>query len=193
MEKRKITAERIVAFLEEEHAHALDKTNRLHDVLTNLRYEGKPSFGKNVQAVDKLISFFDQKLVDHVHLEEKIIFPFLEIHVPKLESVIHLLRSEHQDFRRNLESFKVHFAKLSAQKNDNGRGSVIEKLQEVGTYLIYLLRNHIQAERESIYRMINRELRSDEKKELAKQMKRRNLGRSFDPSAPFVRTRPHEK
>lgn len=170
MMKKRTDSKNIVELLEKGHRYTLDKTYQMDEILTNLRYEGKASFGKNLKQADALMHFFNKELTEHVKLEEEVVFPFLERHLPKLESVIHLLKAEHEDFRRNLRSFQFSFGELSREK----RIERIEKIKELGTYLIYLLRNHIQAETESVYKVVDRELHSDEKRELAGKIREKS-------------------
>ncbi len=46
----------------------------------------------------------------------------------------------------------------------------MEDIRETGTCLTYLLRHHLQAESASVYRAIEKELRSDEIKDLAERI-----------------------
>lgn len=179
MVRKSDLAKDIVELLEKDHAATLQKTGRLQDVLTNLRYEGKLSFGKNVMEARELLKFFNREMVDHLTLEEQVLFPFLQTHIPKLEPAIHFFQAEHEDFKKNLVGFKLLLREILKEKDDIPRGKTIEKIRETGTYLVYLLRNHIQAESESVYKVLVRELRADEKKDLERQIEkchRRNQG-----------------
>lgn len=173
MSKRRIQSNRILELIEEGHTETLQKTDRLEEVLTNLRYEGKPSFGKNVREARELLDFFNEELIEHVAQEDEVLFPFLKTHLPKLESAIGLLQAEHEDFRKKLEGFKFLLGEVKKQDRESERAKLIEKICEQGTYLIYLLHNHIRAETEVIYKVAERELRPDEKKKLSKQVEER--------------------
>lgn len=162
--------DKILDFIEEDDAEALQRADRFEQVLTNLRYEGKPSFGKNLRQAHELLDFFNKELIEHVTQEEEVVFPFLKSHLPKLEPFTLLLESEHEDFRKNLEGFKFLLEEVRKEKSDCERIKLIEKIQSQGTYLIYLLRNHIRTEREVIYKLAQQELRPDEKGELARQV-----------------------
>ena len=168
--QKKKSSERVLRIFTEVHRDVLQETNRLYDALTKLRYEGRPSLGRNLKGARKALEFFNQDLSQHVKLEEEILFPFLETHVPKLESVIHLLQAEHRDFKKNLENFEFLLRQFVKRKCKPNCGDVIEKIREIGIYLVYLLRSHAQAESESVYKVIDRELRSDERERLKKQI-----------------------
>lgn len=173
MMKQKASVETISDLLEDDHAETLKKVDRLRDVLTHLRYEGRLFFGKNLRAAREVLGFFKKDMVKHVDREEKVLFPFLETHFPKLETAIQLFKAEHRDFRANLRVLQSQLEKLSGASADPSRGLIIEKIRETGTYLTYLLRNHMQAESESLYKVIDRQIRQEEKKELVMKIQRR--------------------
>ena len=170
MTQKQADPKKVADLLEESHANIINKTNRLNDILTNLRYEGKSSLGRNLKEAREILNCFNQELLPHIKLEDETLFPFLETYIPKLESVIHLLKAEHEDFKMNLRSFEFSLKEIARDNSDPKRAKTIEKIREKGIYLIYLLRNHIQAESESVYKLIDQELRPSEKKELEKRL-----------------------
>ena len=162
----------IKKLLEEDHADIDRNTHLLQDSLTNLCYEGKAAFGKNLKELQHILEFFDDEAARHVQFEENVLFPFLKVHIPKLESLLNILSSEHESFKHHLSDFKFYLASISKMESRPERSKMIEKIRETGTYLIFLLRNHIQTEEKSVYEVLVRELRPLEGKEiedLAKQ------------------------
>ncbi len=170
MTKEILDAENNFAFMYKKHKEVLEKVDQLNDTLTNLRYEGKVHIGRNMNDIEKVLSFFNEDLLPHVKLDE-MVFTFVGTHVPKLESVIRLLQAEHKEMVVNIEVFSYLFRELENEKNESKRMEAVEKLRDKGTYLIYLMRNHIQAESEGVYKVIDRELRPEEKKTLFKMMR----------------------
>lgn len=162
-----------VSYLKASHDEAVDQIDRLHALITNLRYEGKLSLGKNLKELREVLSFFNRQLRKHMELEEEVIFPFLETHVPKLESLIRLLHLEHEDFETNLENIQFQIQNVLKTSDELERGKIVEKIRERGTYLTYLLRNHIQEENGTVYKALTEELHPNEKKELERLMKRK--------------------
>ena len=158
--------------LEGGHMESLERAERLQEVLRNLRYEGKASLGRNLREAQEVQGFFNEELNHHVRFEEEVVFPFLKTHLPRLEPMIWFLQAEHQDFRLNLETFRCRLGELVKTKEEGARVRIIEKIQETGTYLIYLFRNHIRAESEYLYQAAERELRSEEKNRLIQQLAR---------------------
>ena len=155
----------------------LHQANQFDQLLMNLRFEGKASFGRNLMAVRKATDFFRNEVNEHIAFEESIIFPYLVSHLPKLDFVIHVLQSEHEIFKKNFEDLKLHLSILSDGALSAKRLKALHKLQEVSTCLVYLVRNHIWVESKSVYELAERELRPDEKKNLEGQMK--NFSKRF--------------
>lgn len=164
------TSKEVVRLLERGHVDTLQKIAQLEEALLNLRFEGKPSLGKNLRQAEGVLDFLRNQLMRHIRIEEKVLFPYLAAHIPKLESVIHLLQGEHDEFRKNVEDFRFELEAASKMRAGLNPAKALERVQETGTYLVYLLRNHIQAEHQSIYKVIHSELRPDEKKELARRI-----------------------
>lgn len=83
---------------------------------------------------------------------------------------MHLLEAEHDEFQSQLKIFQRYFRESS--REGVRREQVSERIREVGMYLVYLLRNHIQAENRTIYKPVQRNLKKDERKELALQIEK---------------------
>ena len=164
-----ISVKRMVAFFEKEYHDVLGRLDELYEATKNLQFEGKVSSGKNIKVIERVIDYLKKKLFLHIALDEKIIFPFLEAHIPKLTVVLSLLRAERNEFKANLEDFESLFSKLKEEKNDQQYYKLVRDLREKGIYLVCLMRNHIQVENESIYKIIDQELHNDEKKELLRR------------------------
>ena len=165
-----LSISKITRHLENGHSDTLKQATHIQELLTKLRYEGRASFGRNVKEIRHAFIFFNLELSHHIQIEEDVIFPFLKIHIPKLESVIHLLEAEHADFGENLESFELSLKLLAKESADLNRGSLVEKIRQLGTYLIYLLTSHARAENQSVYQVLMKELKPQEKKELAEKL-----------------------
>ena len=160
----------ISVFLEEDHQMTLDTLENLDMALLGLQFEGKSSRGKNLKQLRSILGFFQGRLMKHMEREEQVIFPFLESHVPKLASVIHLLEAEHEDFKKNLKGFRALLQEIFGGRNGMSRVNTINEIRKTGIYLIYLLRSHVRAESKAVYQILERELRPAEKKELVRQI-----------------------
>ena len=155
----------ILGFFNCEEEKLLQQTDRLQEVMNHLRYEGKVFRGKNLKAANRIVEGIAARLEKHRILQEKIIFHFLQVHIPKRESMVRFLFSDHEDIQKNKERLRLSLRKLSRNHSPEDG-----KVQQWGTYLICLLRLHIELERESIHKAIRTELRKDEKKEVEKRV-----------------------
>lgn len=149
---------------------ALSKANQLSGILTNLRYEGKLRLGGNLKQAQGVVSFLKRKLAKQFELEEKVLFPFLLRYIPKLEVAVRLLEAEHDEFQSQFKVFQKYLKDIS--KGRARREQISERLREVGMYLVYLLRNHIEAEKMMVYKPLRSNLKKNEKKELALQIEK---------------------
>ena len=156
-----------LAAIEQDHKECLQRTDELFEAMSNLRFEGKAALGRNTQDIRKILDFLQGNFVPHMKLES-VIFSYLEMHIPRLESIIKILLAEHKELKVNLEVLQFLLGDLLEEKSESRRPQTIEKLKDKATYFIYLLRNHIQAEDESIYKALEQELHRDEKEELFK-------------------------
>jgi len=172
MKKRAAMSERIVHLLEKDSAGMLNVLGRMSDMLVGFRYEGKPSFGKNVKKAKSMLRLLNQEWAQHAWFEEKILFPFIGVHLPKLESMILVLKADHLDFKKVTRQLRSLLNRMSAMNSVSRYGEWIQQVNESGTYLIYFLRHHLEARKEGIEKIIESELRENEKKELASRIKR---------------------
>lgn len=151
--------------LHQDREGILSESNALEDALQCLRYEGKVNIGKNINVADKKLGLLTEKILLHIKMEE-IIYSFLSVHVPKLDPLIRLLKAEHEEIKVDLEVLEFLLKEITQEKLESKRNQDIEKLKDKGTYLVYLLRNHLRAETDSVYPVIQNELHEEERKEL---------------------------
>ncbi len=163
----------ILELLEDEHQQALKQIEQLDIAIVGLQFEGKTSMGRHVKQIGSILQFFLRRFIKHMEREERVIFPFLSSHIPRLVSVFPLLCSQHNEFKKSAKDLQLLIHGLSNDKANLDQTRTIQKFCEVGTYLIYLLRHHIEVEYQTIYKMINCELRRDEKEELETRLKNR--------------------
>ena len=159
----------VFASLEKDHEETFKNLNGFYEALQNLRFEGKQSMGKNMSEVQKLAGYFKGRIKEHMREEERVLFPFLKSHIPRLEPMIFLLLSEHEDFRNSLRDLAHVLTEF--KKPGRNKERLIHGLSEKGTYLIFLLRSHMRVESLSLYRVADKELNRSEKKQLIKQLK----------------------
>lgn len=152
--------------LEKSQDGVFQKIHRLEQVLGKLRYEGKLQAGKNMGQIGAILDFFGQDLVRHLREEEKYLFPYVEVHIPRLSPMVSLLCLEHEELLRTLWTLRRALRRLRSAREASRRLALLDELRQKGTYWIYLLRSHMRLERENLYRVADRELSQQEKSQL---------------------------
>lgn len=175
MSDKNLFYKNLMALFSMEHQEVLSKLEELSDSINNLKYEGKLFFGKNTRAIETTMLFLKKKLMWHIKLDEEVIFPFIQMHIPKLDPMLGFLRAERNEFRLTLEHLETLSKQLGDEKDGLKQQRIIDQIKEKGIYAICLIRNHIQSEIESVYKPIDRQLHLDEKKELVKKCLKYNL------------------
>ena len=145
------------------------KLDQFYEVLRKLRYEGKPALGKNIAKTIELVDHFKRELHGHMRDEEKILFPFLKTHIPRLEPMVYLLLSEHEDFRNSLKCLKASLSEFKSR--ESVKPGAIDKICEQGTYLICFLRSHMWVESHRLYKPADKEVHLSEKWKLTRLIK----------------------
>lgn len=150
------------------HESMEKEIRRFYEILSRLRYEGKARLGGNVKELWHTADFLKKNLETLVRYEEKFLFPFLKIHVPRLGPLLHLLKSEHRDFKRHFGDFENTLVALKKARLSAARPGLIHRLKEDGTYLVCLLRSHLWVEGKDVYSVVNKELKPIEQRRLSR-------------------------
>ena len=166
--------DRLFEILDQKHRIALTKTQELYEALNNLHYEGKVSFGRNIKEIEKAVRFFRNELSPHIRADEEVVFPYLSVHVPRLDPMLRFLSAEHNELKIKFKDFEHLFRKVKDNKDSPLLPKELYKLRDEGTYLFCLLRNHIQTESAGVYQVIASDLTLGEKKVLLEKYSRFN-------------------
>ena len=159
----------------QEHAEINHETDKMVKAILNLRLEGKNLAENNLKQIQGVLEYFDKTLICHIAAEEKGLFPFLDRHVPKLETLTRLLRSEHLSIMEEIKGIETLVKKIRKQRWCVESVRDVELLRESGTYLVHILRGHAHEENSSVYRAVTHELRHSEQKELIRVMEQCRL------------------
>ncbi len=171
MKRTQVGKDGVLKPLRKEHKAALNLIEQLDAAVVGLQFEGKTSIGRHLKQIRCVIDFFLERFSKHTELEEQIIFPYLASHIPKLGLVLPLLCSQHKELRKSIEDLELLIELFSNNVSKIDQAKTIQKIREIGIYLIYLLRHHIEVEHTSIYKMFDSELRKDEKEQLGRRVK----------------------
>ena len=171
-------AHQLVHIFKDEKKVVVEKLNQLENAIYNLQYEGKLFSSSHIKKAEEAMRFLKEKFTVHIDLDNRVIFPFLEKHIPRLNSVLLYLKSERREFQEGFKIFEEILAKLKKENDNMIRHGIIERLKDKGIYLICLMRNHIQLEEQSVYKSLELELHKDERNILIEKIvnfsKRRN-------------------
>ena len=165
-----LKTEKIGRFFTRNHKGVIQKMSRMNRFLSDLRYEGKSCYGRNLKKAEILFETLREELSQDMEFEEEALFPYLRVHLPKLEFMIHVLQEEHEALERRLGNFGSLLQALSKKENGAARIRLIDKMRKKGNYLNYFLHQHTWAEQESVYRAVDMELSGNEKGELGRRL-----------------------
>ena len=166
MKSQKHAFEDAIKEVQSQDEEFLVKTEELERAWSYLVFEGKSSWVRNLKRLDGIRAYLSTDFIAHMKIEEEIIFPFINAHVPRMKYPILALCSDHDDFRRDIDIFGRQLEKLKATKTSQQRSEIVRLLHDTVIYLIHLLRHHVQIEKEGVFRVVNEELTASEKKEL---------------------------
>ena len=163
------TLERSIHQFEEGHEEILAQTESLSSAVTRLQYEGKVNSGRNLKEIEDVLHFLKHKLIPHMKKED-MVFNLLGNEIPKLEPVFRILFAEHKELKVNLEVLSFLLDELEEKKNGSRRVQILEKFKDKVTYLLYLMRHHIQVEDESVFKVVDAQMTPSRREELEKQL-----------------------
>ena len=158
----------ILKSFKQEKNTVLEKLTLLYESIQNLQYEGKVSFQKDIKDIEEIVRGLKKILFAHMSLDEGVIFPFARRHIPRLDPMISFLNAERNEFRNQLETFEFLVGKLTEEESALEHEKIFGQLREKGVYVVCIMRNHIQAESEGVYKVLDQELHVREKAELYK-------------------------
>jgi hypothetical protein len=145
------------------HQEILAGVEKFSTAIGNLHYEGKVYHNRNLKSAEGVIKFFKEDFVPHMREDEDKVFPFIKRYVPRLEAIISFLKGEHAEISETVLLIARIFEQLREEVNETKKNALLEKLREKGTYLVCLIRGHVQTETCSVYQVIIEDL---DKKEL---------------------------
>lgn len=140
--------------------------DQLGQALEDLRHERKWMFEEHLKDTETIYERFQKKLIHGILLEEQVLFPFLERHIPRITPLMAMLRQEHWDLSQSMQTLREHFACLKMEPLEQA----LEAVHQQSLYLNFLMRTHLLAERMGIYRIADRELHWEEKKLLEQKL-----------------------
>ena len=175
MTKCQTVSDSLIHVFEQNHASLAAEIDALDSILNVFCHEGRAQFGKNIRRLDNAIQRLQTRLDTVIGYEEKCLFPFINVHIPRFQPLIYLLLSEHEDFGKRLKSLARSLAAFKKEKGAARQLKSLRKIKAEGMYLVCLMRSHLWAEAKKMYEAVNRELRAGEKEKLARRLKEFSL------------------
>ena len=128
-------------------------------VLNNLETDLE---ARNISQAKKSIELLEKEFNRHsLNKEEKILFPEIEKFMPRENGPTGMMIIEHKDLTESIKKFK--------QINNS------ENLNETGSYIINLLREHIDKENNMLFMMAEMHLDNKQKEIILKKFKEIDL------------------
>jgi len=156
----------LIAAHEDAHHTAALLMERFHEAMIHLSLPRRAGELAQWSLIQTLMRAIAKEILPHLEHEELHLYPFLVSHVPKLEAVAKYLIGEHEDFRETFSELNLRAKDFKTVSGQLEREKLILRIQQGGTYLFFLFRNHIRAEREGLFRVVEETLKPEEKAEV---------------------------
>ena len=157
-------------YIKSTDTEALRRIDDLEDAWSRIRYEGKLSWISNLNRIDLVLKYFHKEFMSHIKLEEDILFPYIQTHIPRLEYMMYSLCADHNDFRRDINLISAGLDEMRRTRTLQNRSAMVQQMNDTVIYLIHLLRHHIAVESKGIFDVITNELTTKEKRLLEKRI-----------------------
>jgi len=131
----------------DEHADYLDKLSELEATLDEMIATREVSEAHRI-LLDETIRFFEDELLPHFSLEERVVLPALEAKIGRFGNLVNVVDYEHGEIRREVAKFKEAREELAAQ---NDPWPAIEELNRHGIFTIQFLWDHFRKERTGLF------------------------------------------
>ena len=150
---KRVSTGKIKRFFSQDHLEVDRAMENLKNALFNLRYEDKASLAKNLTDTKHALHFLETKLIAHMAMEEKAMFPLVKRSFPKYGPLIRFFCAEHKNLKKYIREIR-HLLRGSSERSCGSKkaGETVRTLRECGFCLLYLLRGHGRAENASVYR-----------------------------------------
>ena len=155
-----------------EQKNVFKKLDQFHELLKKLKYEGKRFQPRNIRTAEGILHALKNSYAVHKKIDDDIIFPFLDRHIPRINPFLRLLTAERSEFFNILRDCEGLLQEFKNSRRPSTQSGILDRLSDKGIYAIVLIRNHIQMEMENVYKVIDEELRPVEKDRLVASLKK---------------------
>ncbi len=145
----------LIDWIRHDHQNMGQAVELLDRYLFHLRFEGKHHQQQNLNRIREHLEFLEKDMDRRMSYEEKILFPFLARHIPRVKPLIHMLCWDHENCRREFNYLTTDYPSKDASE-----------ILDHGDYLVNLLKSHCSIEDKGAIALLQSELKSHEKKHL---------------------------
>lgn len=166
----------IVDALGSSEAAILRRCRALNEAAQKLRYEGRHRFNVNARSAARALSLLERELRPHLRLEDEEVFPYVKKHMPRMEPILYYFQSEHDEFRRRLESLRY-----ALDAFVSGATEGMDDLHETNVEILYLTSHvaaHVDNEEKNLFKVIDTEFHDHEKRALLDRIEKFEAPRS---------------
>jgi len=147
-----MTNENPTDILRKEHEKVLEILDKLEEGMEN----------KDIKSMAKNIAVLEKEFDKHsLNKEEKALFPELEKFIPRDGGPTGVMIMEHKELVELIKDFK-----------ENLKIRNLEKLNEIGDNILYILRPHIDKENNILFMMVDMHLDDKQKKTILDKFKK---------------------
>ena len=146
--------------LREEHDKVLGMLDRLEKGLED----------KDLKSLERNILLLSKEFDRHsLNKEEKVLFPEIEKFIAQDSGPTEVMRMEHKDLTESIKNFAVYMAQTAKTKD-------FSKLQEIGSHIIDILRQHIDKENNILFMIVDMHLEDKQKKAILEKFRKIDAG-----------------
>lgn len=131
----------------DEHADYLDKLSELEATLDEMMATREVSEVHRI-LLDEAIRFFEDELLPHFSLEERVVLPALEAKIGRFGSLVNIVGYEHEEIRREVAKFKEARRELESGQDP---WPAVQELNRHGIFTIQFLWDHFRKERTGLF------------------------------------------
>ncbi len=151
-----------IAQLMQEHNEALLQLKHLNKAVRAISEEGYSA--REFSRIARAMRFIDQEVGVHNKREESALFPVLERYV---EGPTQVMRSDHQKLRAGFTRLRTAVQQVERHRDSF---SAIKRLAGVSGDVVQLFVNHIHKENYILFPLVQRFLKKEELREIARRM-----------------------
>lgn len=145
----------LVGWIRWDHERLGQAIELLDRCVFHLRFEGKQRTKDNIDRIRDHVNYLHDDMNRRMRYEEEVLFPFLSMHIPRIQPLFDLLRNDHLQFESE-------FKELS----DSVAAGIRSEILVHGDFLIGLLRSHWLLEGMEAIAPLQDELKRHEKDRL---------------------------